>query len=93
MEAKRLLDVLDKQLAHHPYVAGEEYTIADMAHLAVVRQRGASQGMSMMQRSFWMPEVIKHCNAGRTGSRTSGGKRGIVQPDQRPIERTASRTP
>ncbi len=31
MEAKRLLDVLDKQLAHHPYVAGEEYTIADMA--------------------------------------------------------------
>lgn len=31
MEAKRLLDVLDKQLARHPYVAGDEYTIADMA--------------------------------------------------------------
>jgi GSH-dependent disulfide-bond oxidoreductase len=31
MEAKRLLDVLDKQLAHNQYVAGSEYTIADMA--------------------------------------------------------------
>lgn len=31
MEAKRLLDVLDKQLAQHKFVAGDEYTIADMA--------------------------------------------------------------
>lgn len=31
MEAKRQLDVLDKQLAKHTFVAGEEYTIADMA--------------------------------------------------------------
>lgn len=31
MEVKRQLDVLDKQLAKHTYVAGEEYTIADMA--------------------------------------------------------------
>ncbi|NVD07728.1 glutathione-dependent disulfide-bond oxidoreductase [Vibrio sp. JPW-9-11-11] len=31
MEAKRQLDVLDKQLAKHTYVAGEDYTIADMA--------------------------------------------------------------
>ncbi len=31
METKRLLDVLDKQLAGHEYVAGNEYTIADMA--------------------------------------------------------------
>ncbi|MFV0574187.1 MAG: glutathione-dependent disulfide-bond oxidoreductase [Vibrio sp.] len=31
MEAKRQLDVLDKQLAKHTYIAGEEYTIADMA--------------------------------------------------------------
>ncbi|QFI38069.1 glutathione-dependent disulfide-bond oxidoreductase [Moritella marina ATCC 15381] len=31
MEAKRQLDVLDKQLAQHTYVAGEEYSIADMA--------------------------------------------------------------
>ncbi len=31
MEAKRQLDVLDKQLAEHRFVAGDDYTIADMA--------------------------------------------------------------
>lgn len=31
MEAKRQLDVLDKHLAENTYMAGDEYTIADMA--------------------------------------------------------------
>ena len=31
MEAKRQLDVLDRQLSAHEYIAGAEYTIADMA--------------------------------------------------------------
>ncbi|HCE71108.1 MAG TPA: glutathione-dependent disulfide-bond oxidoreductase, partial [Ruegeria sp.] len=31
MEVKRQLDVLDRQLAQHPFIAGEEYSIADMA--------------------------------------------------------------
>ena len=31
METKRQLDVLDKQLAKNRYIAGDEYTIADMA--------------------------------------------------------------
>ena len=31
METKRQLDVLNRQLAQHRYVAGDEYTIADMA--------------------------------------------------------------
>ena len=31
MEVKRQLDVLDQRLAHSPYLAGDEYTIADMA--------------------------------------------------------------
>lgn len=31
METKRQLDVLDRQLAAHRYVAGDDYTIADMA--------------------------------------------------------------
>ena len=32
METKRLLDVLDRQLAEHRYVAGDAYTIADIAN-------------------------------------------------------------
>ncbi|MGB7803860.1 glutathione-dependent disulfide-bond oxidoreductase [Buttiauxella sp.] len=31
METKRQLDVLDRQLANHRFIAGEEYTIADIA--------------------------------------------------------------
>jgi GST-like protein len=31
MEVKRQLDVLDRQLAERPFIAGEDYTIADMA--------------------------------------------------------------
>ena len=31
MEAKRQLDVLDKQLANNTFIAGEEYSIADIA--------------------------------------------------------------
>jgi GST-like protein len=31
MEAKRQLDVLNRRLSEHPYIAGAEYTIADIA--------------------------------------------------------------
>jgi GST-like protein len=31
MEVKRQLDLLDKQLAAHPYIAGDTYSIADIA--------------------------------------------------------------
>jgi GST-like protein len=32
-ESKRLTGLLDTVLAHHAFVAGDEYTIADMAHV------------------------------------------------------------
>ena len=31
MEVKRQMDVLDKRLAEHEYLAGSDYTVADMA--------------------------------------------------------------
>ncbi|VEB54136.1 S-transferase [Salmonella enterica subsp. enterica] len=43
MEAKRLLDVLDKQLAHHPVCRGRRVHYCRYGHLAVVRQRGAGE--------------------------------------------------
>ncbi|MGB7270647.1 MAG: glutathione-dependent disulfide-bond oxidoreductase [Albidovulum sp.] len=49
METKRQLDVLDRQLAEHAYIAGDEYTIADMAiwawygGLVLGRQYGAAE--------------------------------------------------
>jgi GST-like protein len=49
METKRQLDVLDRQLAEHDYIAGAEYSIADMAiwawygQLVLGRQYGAAE--------------------------------------------------
>ncbi len=37
MEIKRQLDVLNQQLAVNTFIAGDEYSIADMADLALVR--------------------------------------------------------
>jgi len=37
METKRIVDVLDKQLADHKYLCGDEYTIADIAWFPWIR--------------------------------------------------------
>lgn len=92
MEAKRLLDVLDKQLAHHPYVAGEEYTIADMAiwpwfgNVVLGNVYDAAEFLdagSYQNVQRWAKQVAER----------PAVKRGALSTDQRPIERTASRTP
>ena len=49
METKRQLDVLDRQLALTPFIAGADYTIADIAiwawygNLVLGRQYGAAE--------------------------------------------------
>jgi GST-like protein len=41
-EVRRLFEVLERQLSHHEYVAGEQYSIADIAHWAWIHGYGWS---------------------------------------------------
>ncbi|MBO85047.1 MAG: glutathione-dependent disulfide-bond oxidoreductase [Deltaproteobacteria bacterium] len=65
-EAKRQLDVLDRHLAHHRFLSGDEYTIADMAvwpwygALATGRLYAAGQFLSVHEYTHvvrWSGEV------------------------------------
>ncbi|HET8995359.1 MAG TPA: glutathione-dependent disulfide-bond oxidoreductase [Acetobacteraceae bacterium] len=83
METKRLLDVLDKRLAESEWVAGSEYTIADIAcwpwyaGLAKFGQYGATEFLSVheyrnVQRwadTIWARPAVKR---GRMVNRTQG---------------------
>ena len=83
METKRLLDVLDKQLADHEYVAGDAYSIADMAcwpwygGLVKFNQYGATEFLAVneyknVQRwadAIWARPAVKR---GRMVNRTQG---------------------
>ena len=83
MEVKRQLDVLDRQLAEHEFVAGQEYSIADMAiwpwygGLVQGWQYGAAEFLSVRDyknvvrwadQVFARPAVMR----GRKVNRTSG---------------------
>ena len=83
MEVKRQLDVLDRQLAEHKYVAGESYTIADMAIFPWYG--GLVKGWSYGAAEFLSVQDYKHVNRwadmllerpavrrGRMVNRTSG---------------------
>jgi len=84
METKRLLDVLDRQLADHRYVAGEEYTIADIANWPwfgqIVRgevYEGAAEFLdaaSYRNVVRWANEIFERpaVQRGRMVNRTSG---------------------
>ena len=83
MEVKRELDVLDRRLAETPYIAGEDYTIADMAifpwYGALVKgwQYGAADFLSVqdyknVQRwaeDIWSRPAVKR---GRMVNRITG---------------------
>jgi GSH-dependent disulfide-bond oxidoreductase len=83
METKRLLDVLDRRLAESEYVAGNEYTIADIAiwpwygGLAKFGQYGAAEFLSVQEyksvqrwtEQIWARPAVKR---GRMVNRITG---------------------
>jgi len=83
MEVKRQLDVLDRQLAENPFVAGDEYTIADMAifpwygNLALGRQYNAGEFLDVPSYKnvvAWAEKLDARpaVKRGRMVNRTSG---------------------
>jgi GST-like protein len=83
MEVKRQLDVLDRRLAETRYVAGDEYTIADMAiwpwygALAKGQLYGAGEFLQVQEYRHvlrWTDEIAQRPAArrGRMVNRTSG---------------------
>ncbi|MCG6901647.1 MAG: glutathione-dependent disulfide-bond oxidoreductase [Rhodobacter sp.] len=83
MEAKRQLDVLDRRLAEVPFIAGEDYTIADMAiwawygQLALGRLYSAGEFLDVESYRHvldWAKKIDKRPAVlrGRMVNRTSG---------------------
>ena len=83
MEVKRQLDVLDRQLAEKPFIAGDEYTIADMAifpwygNLALGRQYNAGEFLDVATYKnvvAWAEKLDARpaVKRGRMVNRTSG---------------------
>ena len=61
METKRQLDVLDKHLATNAYLAGDDYSIADIANYSWIRShkwaRAPVDGLEHLQR--WMSAMAE----------------------------------
>jgi len=83
MEVKRQLDVLDRQLAENPFIAGDEYTIADIAifpwygNLALGRQYNAGEFLDVASYKnvvAWAENLDARpaVKRGRMVNRTSG---------------------
>jgi GST-like protein len=83
METKRLLDVLDRQLLNTEYVAGDSYTIADMAcwpwfaNLCLYNQYEASEFLDVQSYSHvqrWSKAIAQRSAVirGRKVNRTMG---------------------
>jgi GST-like protein len=92
MEVKRQLDVLDKQLANNKFIAGDEYTIADMAiwpwYGALVKNEVYEAAEFIEAHTYknvirWTDEIAQRpaVKRGRTVNKSWG------EPDQQLIER------
>ena len=83
MEAKRQMDVLDRQLAENAFAAGDEYTIADMAiwpwygNLALGKVYGAGEFLDVESYKHlrrWSEQILERpaVQRGRMVNRTFG---------------------
>jgi len=83
MEVKRQMDVLNRQLAEHPFIAGDAYTIADMAvwpwygALAKGQVYGAGEFLSVHEYTHvirWADEIAQRpaVQRGRKVNRVQG---------------------
>ena len=83
MEVKRQLDVLDRHLAEHAYLAGDDYTVADMAvwpwYGALVKGQLYEAGQFLQVQDYrhvlrWTDEIAKRpaVQRGRMVNRTWG---------------------
>ena len=83
MEVKRQLDVLDRHLAEHAYLAGDDYTVADMAvwpwYGALVKGQLYEAGQFLQVQDYrhvlrWTDEIAKRpaVRRGRMVNRTWG---------------------
>jgi len=83
MEVKRQLDVLDQRLAKSPYLAGDEYTIADMAvwpwYGTLVKGKLYEAGEFLQVQAYtnvlrWTDQIAQRpaVKRGRMVNRTSG---------------------
>ncbi|WP_439135611.1 glutathione-dependent disulfide-bond oxidoreductase [Pseudomaricurvus sp.] len=83
MEVKRQLDVLDRQLANHRYIAGDEYTIADISiwpwYGSLVKGKVYEAAEFLEAHTYqnilrWTDEIAKRpaVKRGRKVNRTSG---------------------
>ncbi|MBU6470927.1 MAG: glutathione-dependent disulfide-bond oxidoreductase [Gammaproteobacteria bacterium] len=90
MESKRQLDVLDKQLAKHEFVAGDAYTIADIAvwpwygSLALGTLYRAAEFLSAKDYTHvlrWAHAIAERpaVKRGRIVNRTSGDTRKVLR--------------
>ena len=91
METKRQLDVLDRQLAERPFIAGDDYSIADMAiwpwygNLVLGRAYGDAATFLSAHEYANLLDWAKRIDArpaaqrGRMVNKTSGA------PDERPL--------